>query len=157
MDKNKQLIALQIAVAINAVLFVCGVIAPMLTLEKFVLFSNTFSIITGITTLLEEGKIFLFIIITLFSLILPTAKLIVIFLVLRQKTKAQLQRYLQLMHMYGKWSMLDVFVVGIMVVIIKIEGMIKVDLHYGFYIFTSAVLMTMVLTTLVSWLDKRQA
>ena len=155
MDKNKQLIALQIAVAINAVLFVCGVIAPMLTLEKFVLFSNTFSIITGITTLLEEGKIFLFIIITLFSLILPTAKLIVIFLVLRQKTKAQLQRYLQLMHMYGKWSMLDVFVVGIMVVIIKIEGMIKVDLHYGFYIFTSAVIMTMVMTTLVSWLDNK--
>ena len=155
MDRNKQLIALQIAVAINAVLFVCGVIAPMLTLEKFVLFSNTFSIITGITTLLEEGKIFLFIIITLFSLILPTAKLIVIFLVLRQKTKAQLQRYLQLMHMYGKWSMLDVFVVGIMVVIIKIEGMIKVDLHYGFYIFTSAVIMTMVMTTLVSWLDNK--
>ena len=155
MDRNKQLIALQIAVAINAVLFVCGVIAPMLTLEKFVLFSNTFSIITGITTLLEEGKIFLFIIITLFSLVLPTAKLIVIFLVLRQKTKAQLQRYLQLMHTYGKWSMLDVFVVGIMVVIIKIEGMIKVELHYGFYIFTSAVLMTMVLTTLVSWLDKK--
>mgnify|MGYP001574328455 FL=1 len=155
MDRNKQLIALQIAIAINAVLFVCGIVAPMLTLEKFVLFSNTFSIITGITTLLEEGKIFLFIIITLFSLVLPTAKLIVIFLVLRQKTKAQLQRYLQLMHTYGKWSMLDVFVVGIMVVIIKIEGMIKVELHYGFYIFTSAVLMTMVLTTLVSWLDKK--
>ncbi len=156
MNRKQQIIALQIAVIVNAILFISGVIAPMLTLKKFVLFSNTFSIITGITTLLEEGKIFLFIIITLFSLILPTAKLIVIFLVLRQKTKERLQRYLHLMHMYGKWSMLDVFVVGIMVVIIKIEGMIKVNIHYGFYIFTCAVLMTMVLTTLVSWLDKRE-
>ena len=125
----------------------------MITLKKFVLFSNTFSIISGIQTLLQEGKIFLFLIITIFSLLLPATKLIVIFLVLRQKTKEKLQRYLHLMHMYGKWSMLDVFVVGIMVVVVKIDGMIKVELHYGFYIFTSAVLLTMILTTLVSRLD----
>lgn len=57
------------------------------------------------------------------------------------------------MHQYGKWSMLDVFVVGIMVVMVKIRGMIDIELRYGFYIFTCAVLMTMVLTTLVSRLE----
>ncbi len=153
MDRKQQIIALQIIVILNAALFLGGIFTPMITLKKFVLFSNTFSIISGIQTLLQEGKIFLFLIITIFSLLLPATKLIVIFLVLRQKTKEKLQRYLHLMHMYGKWSMLDVFVVGIMVVVVKIDGMIKVELHYGFYIFTSAVLLTMILTTLVSRLD----
>ncbi len=142
-------------VIVNTILFIYGVFAPMITLKKFILFENTFSIISGITTLLQEGKIFLFLIITIFSLILPIAKLGIIFLTLKQNNKANLKRYLHLMHQYGKWSMLDVFVVGIMVVVIKIKGMVNVEIHYGFYLFTSAVLMTMVLTTLVSRLEEK--
>ncbi len=142
-------------VIVNTILFIYGVFAPMITLKKFILFENTFSIISGITTLLQEGKIFLFLIITIFSLILPIAKLGIIFLTLKQNNKTNLKRYLHLMHQYGKWSMLDVFVVGIMVVVIKIKGMVNVEIHYGFYLFTSAVLMTMVLTTLVSRLEEK--
>ncbi len=142
-------------VIVNTILFIYGVFAPMITLKKFILFENTFSIISGITTLLQEGKIFLFLIITIFSLMLPIAKLGIIFLTLKQSNKANLKHYLHLMHQYGKWSMLDVFVVGIMVVVIKIKGMVNVEIHYGFYLFTSAVLMTMVLTTLVSRLEEK--
>ncbi len=152
---NKQIKILQLMVIVNTILFIYGVFAPMITLKKFILFENTFSIISGITTLLQEGKIFLFLIITIFSLILPIAKLGIIFLTLKQNNKANLKRYLHLMHQYGKWSMLDVFVVGIMVVVIKIKGMVNVEIHYGFYLFTSAVLMTMVLTTLVSRLEEK--
>ncbi len=152
---NKPIKALQVMVIINTIFFIYGVFAPMITLQKFILFENTFSIISGITTLLQDGKIFLFLIITIFSLILPIAKLSIIFLTLRQNNQVDLKRYLHLMHQYGKWSMLDVFVVGIMVVIIKIKGMIDVEIHYGFYIFTCAVLMTMILTSLVSRLEEK--
>lgn len=152
---NKPIKALQVMVIINTIFFIYGVFAPMITLQKFILFENTFSIISGITTLLQDGKIFLFLIITIFSLILPIAKLSIIFLTLRQNNQVDLKRYLHLMHQYGKWSMLDVFVVGIMVVVIKIKGMIDVEIHYGFYIFTCAVLMTMILTSLVSRLEEK--
>ena len=142
---------------------VVGLVSPILTLEKFYLIQNTFSILSGLFQLLQEGKYFLFVVILLFSVVLPVAKLAVLFRLLTTTTmhSARLDRYIHLMHQYGKWSMLDVFVVALLVVAVKLGAVASVETHFGLYAFATAVLLTMALTARVIYLagklDKERA
>jgi paraquat-inducible protein A len=131
-----------------------GLTAPVLTLEKFFIIDNTVSIFSGLVQLLEEGRYFLFVIILLFSVVLPLVKLGVLFRLLSsgKSDNATLRRYLHLMHQYGKWSMLDVFVVALLVVAVKLGAVARVETHYGLYAFGCAVLLTMAITARVIYL-----
>ena len=102
---------LLVLLAITSVCLIVGLTTPVLTLQKFFVINNTFSIFSGLLQLLQEGRIFLFVIILLFSVVLPVIKLGVLFrlLVSRSNSYEALHRYLQLMHNYGKWSMLDAY------------------------------------------------
>lgn len=142
---------------ITTISLVVGLTTPVLTLEKFFIIENTFSISSGLVQLLEEGRIFLFVIILLFSVVLPVIKLGVLFRLLgsRDNSSETLHRYLHLMHQYGKWSMLDVFVVALLVVAVKLGAVAHVETHYGLYAFGSAVLLTMVITARVIYLAGR--
>ena len=53
------------------------------------------------------------------------------------------------MHLYGKWSMLDVFVVAVLVVAVKLGTLASVEMRYGLYFFSAAVLLTMFVTARV--------
>lgn len=147
---------LRLLVVVSAVCLAVGLTAPVLTLEKFFIIDNTFSILSGLVQLLEEGRFFLFIIILLFSVILPIIKLWVLFRLLGStKTNESLHRYLHMMHQYGKWSMLDVFVVALLVVAVKLGAVARVETHYGLYAFAAAVLLTMAVTARVIYLSGR--
>ena len=52
------------------VLFVAGVIAPMMTISKFILVTNTFSVLSGVTELFRNGNYFLFLMVAAFSVVL---------------------------------------------------------------------------------------
>lgn len=142
---------------ITTVCLAVGLTTPVLTLEKFFIFDNTFSILSGLVQLLEERRIFLFVIISLFSVVLPIIKLGVLFrlLVSRANSSETLHHYLHLMHQYGKWSMLDVFVVALLVVAVKLGAVASVETHYGLYAFGVAVLLTMAITARVIYLAGR--
>ncbi|MCP3867302.1 MAG: paraquat-inducible protein A [Gammaproteobacteria bacterium] len=128
-----------------------GLVAPIITLNKFVLVHNTFSILSGIYQLLEEGQYFIFLIITGFSVIIPLLKLSVLYLLVSntRTSSKRTRKYLHWMHLYGKWSMLDVFVVAILVVSVKLGAIASVDMHYGIYAFAGSVILTMYVTARV--------
>jgi paraquat-inducible protein A len=149
---------LRILVVIAYVLLAIGLVAPIITLEKFVVVENTFSVISGIVQLLKEGQWFLFLVITGFSVVLPVLKLNVLYLLLsvRLARKQNLHRYLHWMHLYGKWSMLDVFVVAILVVAVKLGAIANVQMRYGLYAFAGSVLITMLVTARVVALTGRR-
>ena len=146
--------ALLVLLVVTAIMLAVGLSAPILTLEKFFIIENTFSIFSGLLQLLEEGRIFLFVIILLFSVVMPIIKLGVLFRLLGSTVGSSetLHRYLRLMHHYGKWSMLDVFVVALLVVAVKLGAVATVEIHYGLYAFGTAVLLTMAITTRVIYL-----
>ena len=146
--------ALLVLLVITTIMLAVGLSAPILTLEKFFIIENTFSIFSGLVQLLEEGRIFLFVIILLFSVVMPIIKLGVLFRLLGSTADSSevLHRYLRLMHQYGKWSMLDVFVVALLVVAVKLGAVASVETHYGLYAFGSAVLLTMAITARVIYL-----
>ena len=59
---------------------------------------------------------------------------------------SQVKRYLHLMHEYGRWAMLDVMVVAILIVTVKLGALASVEVHVGFYVFAAAVLLIMFIT-----------
>lgn len=136
-----------------------GLMAPIITLKKFVLIENTFSVFSGAIELLKNGQILLFIIIAGFSIILPLLKIVVLNKLPGTKAykTAHLNKYLHWMHLYGKWSMLDVFVVAVMVVTVKLGVIASVEVRYGLYSFVAAVVLTMYVTARVVRLTSDQA
>ncbi len=136
---------------LNTALLIVGLVSPIITLEKFYIVENTFSVLTGVIQLAEDGLWFLVIIVTGFSVLLPFLKLQLLyqFVSIRPRNYNNLSRYLHWVHIYGKWSMLDVFVVAILVVSVKLGAIANVQMRYGLYAFTAAVLLTMVITAVV--------
>lgn len=128
-----------------SILLIIGLLSPVMTLRKFIT-HNTFSILSGVIALLKDGQIFLFIIITCFSLVLPILKLYVLHRILWKTTDEKTKKYLHLMHLYGRWSMLDVFIVAVLVVSVKLSILASVEMRFGLYVFCAAVLLTMYIT-----------
>ncbi len=107
--------------------------------------------LSGALGLLQEGQLFLFVLITGFSIVIPLLKMAVLYRLLsaKQSTSVQLDRYLYWMHLFGKWSMLDVFVVAVLVVAVKLGAIASVEMRLGLYAFTAAVVLTMYITSRV--------
>ena len=147
------------SVLVAVALLVVGLVAPVITLRKFVLVEHTFSVLSGIIELLLNGQIFLFLLLTGFSVVLPVLKLGVLYRLV-SRTAALQHRGRQLlhwMHLYGKWSMLDVFVVAVLVVAVKLGAIVDVEMRYGLYAFAASVLLTMFITARVVSLASRPA
>ena len=142
---------LTVILLVNATLLAVGITAPIITMNKLIFIENTFSILSGCAELLREGKFFLFIVITCFSILLPLLKIAVLFLLVSAKDNkiVNLHKCLHWMHQIGKWSMLDVFVVAILVVTVKLGALASVEARYGIYLFTAAVFLTMYVTSRV--------
>ena len=134
-----------------SVLLGIGLVTPMLTISQFIFIRNSFSVISGVYELFRNGQYLLFLVVAGFSIALPLLKLLVLFRLVHPASDsgAATQRYLRLMHEYGRWAMLDVLVVAILVVTVKLGGIASVEVHYGLYTFGAAVLLIMFVTNRV--------
>lgn len=133
---------------LSTCLLLAGLSLPMLTVTKFLFIANSFSVISGIVALLDRGHWFLFILVGLFSVVLPILKILLLFLLL-QLREVNSERYikaLKMMHDYGRWGMLDVMVVAVMIVAVKLDVIAEIQLHTGLYLFAAAVLLIMYIT-----------
>jgi paraquat-inducible protein A len=142
---------LQRLVVLAMLLLAVGLVAPIATLNKFVLVHNTFSVLSGVVALFKEGQYFLFLLIAGFSVALPVLKLAVLYRLVSRNAamRDRMKRMLHWMHLYGKWSMLDVFVVAVLVVSVKLGAIANVEMRYGLYAFAASVLLTMFITARV--------
>ncbi len=134
--------------AIATLLLSVGLITPILTISQFIFIRNTFSVVSGIYELLAHGQVVLFLVVSLFSIVLPFLKIWVLFRIVisRKAQTATIKKYLHLMHDYGRWSMLDVLVVAVLIVMVKIGTIATIQIHFGLYLFAAAVLLIMLLT-----------
>jgi len=133
------------------VLLIIGISSPLMTLSKFMLLSQSFSVLSGSLELLLGGHFFLFIIIGGFSIVLPALKLLVLRRLLspEKSSSRALKRALHLMHDYGRWAMLDVMVVAVLVVTVKLGAIASIEIHFGLYVFGAATLLIMLITQAV--------
>lgn len=141
---------LRVALVVGALFFITGIATPMMTISKLIFFQNSFSIVSAISELFNSGQFLLFIVVTLFTLVMPALKFLVLFQLLSASpSSASIKRYLHLMHQYGRWAMLDVMVVAILVVTVKLGALASVEVHYGLYLFGTSVLIIMLVTSRV--------
>jgi len=125
-----------------------GLVLPMLTITQFIVVSNDFSVISGITELWKAGQYVLFVVIGCFSVIVPLAKIALLFKLLQNDDRPHpiKMKLLSLMHDYGRWAMLDVMVVAMLIVTVKMGAIASIQIHPGLYVFGAAVLLIMLTT-----------
>ena len=129
-------------------LLIAGLVMPMMTITKLVFFSDSFSLLLGVYELFQSGHVFLFFLVGIFSIVLPFLKLGILFRIITasQKRSHLIEKLLGLMHEYGRWAMLDVMVVAILIVTVKLGAIASIEVHPGLYVFGLAVLLIMLIT-----------
>jgi paraquat-inducible protein A len=139
------------------VLFGTGIFFPFFRVTKFWVFDDAVSVVGGIITLFREGEYFLFAVLTLFTLVFPCVKLGLLAVVWleREHDLARVRRLHGWVESLGKWSMLDVFVVAILIVAMKSAGVAHIQVGFGLYLFTFSVLATQFASVWVAGLLKR--
>lgn len=143
-----QSVWLNVALVGALLLLGIGIFAPLLTVQKFYIFDNTLSLASGLAQLAREGDYVLFAVILLFSVIFPIVKILVLYLIWNHGSAdpAKHRRHLHAIAHYGKWSMLDVFVVALLLVSLKLGAIAHVRVHFALYAFAASVLLTMAVT-----------
>ena len=124
--------------------FVAGVAVPFFNVTKMWVFHDAVSVISGLVSLAQAGEWFLFTILFLFTLVFPVTKLSVLAAVWwnRHHHDERADRLLRWVAHLGKWSMLDVFVVAILVVAVKSASVAEIHVSLGVYLFTASVIIT---------------
>lgn len=144
LHKRRVDIPLALLVAIAALYF--GLSLPVIKVRG--LFGATdYSVWGGVKGLWEDSEHLLAIIVFLFSFVTPIAKLALIArLWFTPMAAASRRRVLEWMEGVGRWSMLDVFAVAILIVVNKIGKTSPVTAQAGVYWFCGAILLSMLLT-----------
>ena len=135
-----------IPVLITAAVLLFGtrVFIPFFHVTKFWVFNSGVSVVGGIITLFQESEYFLFAVLTLFTLVFPSAKLGLLALIWLERAHdlARIRRLHGWVESLGKWSMLDVFVVAILIVAMKSAAVAEIHIGAGLYLFTFSVVAT---------------
>lgn len=134
--------------ALACLLFALGLTLPMMTLTKFLVLKNTVSLLSGIAALFSSGNQLLALTVAVFSVAMPILKLMLIgiLIVAKGRIDSRTRRWFRLMHDYGRWGMLDVFVVAVIIVAVKLRALARTEVHTGLYCFGASVLLMMILT-----------
>lgn len=140
-------------------LFGAGVFVPFFRVTKFWVFDDALSVVGGILTLFHEHEYFLFAVLSLFTLVFPCVKLglLAIIWAEREHHLTRVRRLHRWVESLGKWSMLDVFVVAILIVATKSAAVAQMEVGAGLYLFTFSVIATQLASALVAQLLERAA
>lgn len=126
------------------VLFVLGIVRPFTSVTKLWLFENQISVWEGLVILWNAGELFLFLILFVFTVTFPFIKIsaMLVLWLWPRLDRDQLRHLFHFVAHLGKWSMLDVFVVAILVLTVKSGGLASIHVRDGFFLFFSSVMLT---------------
>ena len=139
---------------LTLLLLCTGQILPCMKITKYWgIQKTTISIIQGVMELYRDGGYFLASLILLFSVLFPIVKLsMLLVLWLRSFARHGRRKFLHWLGVLGKWSMLDVFLAAIMIVVIQAKGLVRVQSMLGIYLFATAIFASIGLTVWISHL-----
>jgi len=138
------------------VLLITGLSLPLLDTQQMIFWKSTYSVWAGVVALWRDGEQILAAVLFFFSMVFPGVKLsalaVIWFARLPEGRRAQLLHWLGVL---GKWSMLDVFVVAILIVLVKLGPLARVSPRIGVYLFCAAIVASMLTTAYVDRLAHR--
>ncbi|WP_420413451.1 paraquat-inducible protein A [Roseibium sp.] len=119
--------------------FALGITLPMMRLEKLYFLEERPSLIDVIQGLWVEGDAALAVVIALFSVIFPAAKIALTHVAAVTGGRS---RSLSLLSAVSKWSMLDVMLVALVLFAAKTSGLAAASLLPGLWFYAGATLAT---------------
>lgn len=135
---------------------------PFMTIE---LYGNrsTSTIWGGIVSLMEAGSVAIAIIVLLASLVIPFFKLAILFYLSfrpgRNRNPKFKTRLYHIVEAIGRWSMLDIFLLAVLVAIMKLGPWTTVEPQVGALMFAMVVIFTMLASAYFDpqllWKDKK--
>lgn len=140
-----------LALSITALLlYPPAVFMPLMTLDTLG-FEESGSIVDGVVRLYDKGYLFVSLLVLLTSLLFPLIKLSLLFVV---SLSLKLKRYpdilpllMRFFHYIDEWGMLEVYLIGILVTIIKMYHLANIHYDLGFFCFIGLLLATLCSST----------
>lgn len=125
-------------------LFVTGIFLPFTAVTKLWLFENQISVYQGLIVLWKGSELFLFLILFVFTVCFPLVKInaLLALWLYPGLSVDQAGAFFKFVSSMGKWSMLDVFVVAILVLTVKSGGLASIQVKGGFFLFFLSVMLT---------------
>ncbi len=125
---------------------VLGVTQPAIQLTKLYLWTDRHSILSAIYALYLDKEYFLSGLIFLFSIIIPSCKLIYLLIVstLAAPRPSMRERTIERLESLGKWSMMDVLVLALMVFYVNASSIADATALPGVYLYSASVFVTMI-------------
>jgi paraquat-inducible protein A len=133
-----------VALLAGLALFAGGIFRPFTTVTKLWLFENQISVFSGLVTLWTAGELFLFLILFVFTVVFPFVKITAMLTlwIWPGLSVCSSQKLFRFVSQMGKWSMLDVFIVAVLVLTVKSGGLASIKVQDGFFLFFTSVILT---------------
>lgn len=131
-----------------AVLYIPANLLPIMTVNSLGQ-GQSDTIMSGVIALVNHGMLPIAAVVFIASILVPTFKLIGITLLLYSVQRHQPMSARQRILMYrfiewiGRWSMLDIFVIAILVAVVNFGSLASIEPGYGAIAFASVVVLTM--------------
>ncbi|MGE8062034.1 paraquat-inducible protein A [Pseudomonas sp. NPDC089547] len=131
-----------------SILYIPANILPIMTVSTLGQGSPD-TIMSGVITLLKHGMVPIAAVVFIASILVPTFKLVGIGLLLysvqRHQPLSARQRILmyRFIEFIGRWSMLDIFVIAILVAVVNFGRIASVEANLGAVAFATVVILTM--------------
>ncbi len=139
-------------IILSAVFLPLGLTLPVLETTRFWFFKDSYSLIDTVRGLYGSGEIALAFLIALFSLVTPALKLILVTW-LHIGDPHQRPGLSQWVERLGKWSLTDVLVVAVLIVVWSGTGL-QLTTQPGLWFFAASAVMLMVASGLVTGPDR---
>ena len=131
-----------------AMLYIPANLYPIMTVQQFGIGSAD-TIISGVISLIDANMLGIALLVLFASVIVPMLKLLALAFLLisvqrgsvwRQKDRTRLYRITEWI---GAWSMLDIFLIGILVSLVQMNSLATISPEPGAIFFAAVVIMTM--------------
>jgi paraquat-inducible protein A len=132
----------------GAILYIPANVLPIMTVNSLGQ-GDPSTIMSGVIQLVQHGMIPIAAVVFIASILVPTFKLVgialLLFSVQRRQPLSARQRILmyRFIEFIGRWSMLDIFVIAILVAVVNFGRLASIEANLGAIAFASVVILTM--------------
>ena len=132
----------------SAILYIPANLLPIMTVNSLGQGSPS-TIMAGVIELVQHGMIPIAAVVFVASILVPTFKLVgialLLFSVQRHQPLSARQRIImyRFIEFIGRWSMLDIFVIAILVAVVNFGRIASIEANLGAVAFASGVVLTM--------------
>ncbi len=148
---SRQSFLLGLLIVAATVCLVLGLTLPIIRLTRFYIWTDVHSLVSVVRELYLADEVVLAAIISVFSIVFPFIKLLYLLALyaMRQVEPDRAGIWFRRLSWLGKWSMLDVLVLSLVIFYAKHTNIADATSMPGIYMFAAAVILTMVATALI--------